>query len=124
MFALFSGLTILIACLGLFALASYNAVQRTKEIGIRKAVGASTRDIYLLLSREFLRLALVAGFIALPLAYYQMQKWLENYTFRISLQWWMFAAAWAIVALVVLVTISFQSLSAAKADPVEALRYE
>ncbi len=123
-FVLFSGLTIVIACLGLFALASYNAVQRTKEIGIRKAVGASTRDIYLLLSREFLNLALVAGFIAVPFAYFQMQKWLENYAFRISLQWWMFAAAWAMVTLVVLATISFQSLRAARAAPVEALRYE
>jgi putative ABC transport system permease protein len=123
-FALFAALTIFIACLGLFALASHNAVQRTKEIGIRKAVGASVRDIYLLLSREFLRLVVAAGIIAVPFTYLQMQDWLANYTFRIPLQWWFFAAAWAVVAVVVLITISFQTMKAAVADPVDALRYE
>jgi putative ABC transport system permease protein len=123
-FALFAALTIFIACLGLFALASHNAVQRTKEIGIRKAVGASVRDIYLLLSKEFLRLAVVAGIIAVPFTYLQMQQWLTNYTFRIPLQWWFFVAAWAVVAVVVLMTISLQTLKAAVADPVDALRYE
>jgi putative ABC transport system permease protein len=123
-FALFSGLTIVIACLGLFALASYNAVQRTKEIGIRKAMGASIRDVYLLLSKEFLRLAAAAGILAIPFTYFQMQRWLENYVFRIPLQWWFFAASWAGVVLVVLLTISYQSLRAAAADPVDALRHE
>jgi putative ABC transport system permease protein len=123
-FVLFSALTILIACLGLFALASHNAVQRTKEIGIRKAVGASVRDIYVLLSKEFLRLAAVAGVVAIPLTYIQMQRWLENYAFRIQLEWWFFAAAWVLVAVVVLATISYQSLRAALAHPVQALRYE
>jgi putative ABC transport system permease protein len=123
-FALFSLLTITIACLGLFALASHNAVQRTREIGIRKAVGASVRDIYLLLTREFLRLATVAGILAVPFTYFQMQRWLENYAFRIPLQWWFFAAAWVLVALVVLATISLQTLRAAVADPSGALRTE
>jgi len=123
-FALFSLLTIVIACLGLFALASHNAVQRTKEIGIRKAMGASARDIYVLLSREFLRLAAVAGIFAIPFTYFQMQSWLENYAFRISLHWWFFAAAWVLVVVVVLATISYQSLRAAVAHPVEALRDE
>jgi putative ABC transport system permease protein len=123
-FALFSVLTIVIACLGLFALASHNAVQRTKEIGIRKAVGASVRDIYLLLSREFLRLSVAAGIFAIPLAYFQMRRWLENYAFRIILDWWIFAAAWLLVVCVVIATISYQTLRAAVADPVEALRNE
>jgi putative ABC transport system permease protein len=117
-------LTIVIACLGLFALASHNAVQRTKEIGIRKAVGASVRDIYLLLSREFLRLSVAAGIFAIPLAYFQMRRWLENYAFRIILDWWIFAAAWLLVVCVVIATISYQTLRAAVADPVEALRNE
>jgi len=123
-FALFSALTIVIACLGLFALASYNAVQRTKEIGIRKAMGASIRDVYLLLSKEFLRLAAAAGILALPFTYFQMQRWLEDYVFHISLQWWFFAASWGGVVLVVLLTISYQSLRAAAADPVDALWHE
>ena len=123
-FALFSVLTIVIACLGLFALASHNAAQRSKEIGIRKAVGASVRDIYMLLSKEFLRLAVVAGIFAIPLAYFQMRRWLENYAFRITLEWWFFAAAWLLVACVVMATISYQSLRAAVANPVEALRNE
>ncbi len=123
-FALFAFLTIFIACLGMFALASHNAVQRTKEIGIRKAVGASVRDIYLLLSKEFLRLAVIAGIFAIPFTFLQMQKWLANYAFRIPLQWWLFLAAWIVVVAVVLVTISFQTLRAAVTDPVKALRYE
>ncbi len=123
-FILFSGLTIFIACLGLFALASQNSVQRTKEIGIRKAVGASVRNIYVLLSKEFLRLVLLASIVAIPFTYYQMNKWLQNFAYRINIQWWVFAAAWAIVTAVVLLTISYQSFKAALANPVDALRYE
>ena len=123
-FFLFSGLTIFIACLGLFALASHNSVRRTKEIGIRKAVGASARNIYVLLSKEFLKLVLFASIVAIPFTYYQMNKWLENFAFRIDIQWWVFAAAWAIVSAVVLLTISYQSFKAALANPVDALRYE
>lgn len=123
-FALFSGLTIFIACLGLFSLASHNAVRRTKEIGIRKAVGASARDIYMMLSREFLRLAVIAGLFAVPLTYFRMRAWLENYTYRAGMAWWPFAAAWAAVVVIVLLTISRQSIKAALADPVDALRYE
>jgi putative ABC transport system permease protein len=122
--ALFSGLTVFIACLGLFALASHNSVRRTKEIGIRKAVGASARNIYVLLSKEFLKLVLFASVVAIPLTYYRMNKWLENFAFRIDIQWWVFAAAWAIVSAVVLMTISYQSFKAALANPAEALRYE
>jgi len=122
--ALFSGLTILIAVLGLFSLASHNAARRTREIGIRKAMGASARDIYLMLCREFLRLAGIAGFIAIPFTYFRMRAWLENYAYRAGMAWWAFAAAWALVALIVIFSISRQSVRAALADPVDALRYE
>ncbi len=120
----FSGLTIFIACLGLFALASHNSVQRTKEIGIRKAVGASALNIYVLLSKEFLKLVLFASAVAVPFTYYQMNKWLENFAYRINIHWWVFIAAWAIVSAVVLMTISCQSFKAALANPVDAIRYE
>lgn len=123
-FVLFSGLTIFIACLGLFALATHNSVQRTKEIGIRKAFGASAGDIYVLLSKEFLRLVLLASVVAVPFTYYRMNKWLENFAYRIDIQWWIFPAAWAIVSTVVLLTISYQSFRAAIANPVDAIRYE
>jgi putative ABC transport system permease protein len=122
--ALFSGLTIFIACLGLFALASHNAAHRTKEIGIRKAHGASARNIYMLLSKEFLRLVMLASVVAIPFTYYQMKKWLENFAYRIDIQWWVFVAAWAIVSGIVLLTISYQSFKAAIANPVDSLRYE
>ncbi len=121
---LFSALTIFIACLGLFALASHNSVERTKEIGIRKAVGASARNIYVLLSKEFLRLVLIASLVAIPFTYYQMNKWLENFAYRIHIQWWVFVVSWAIVSAVVLLTISYQSFKAALANPVDALRYD
>jgi putative ABC transport system permease protein len=123
-FALFSALTILIAGLGLFALASHNAVRRTKEIGIRKAMGASARDIYLMLCREFVKLAVFAGLLALPFTYLRMRSWLENYAFKAGMAWWPFAAAWAAVVLIVLLIVSRLSIKAALADPVDALRYE
>lgn len=123
-FALFSGLTIFIACLGLFALASHNSVQRTKEIGIRKAFGASARNIYALLSKEFLKLVIFASVFAIPLTYFQMNKWLQNFAYRTHIEWWAFAAAWATVSVVVLVTISYQTIKAAVANPVDAIRYE
>ena len=123
-FTLFTGLTVLIACMGLFALASLNAVQRTKEIGIRKAMGASASAIYSLLSKEFLRLVLFASVFAIPLTYFQMNKWLGNFAYRIRIEWWFFAASWALVSAVVLLTVSLQTLRAAGANPVNALRYE
>lgn len=123
-FTIFSGLTILIACLGLFGLASLNTVQRTKEIGIRKALGASSRSIYALLSKEFLRLVCYAGLIGIPLTYYIMNNWLTNFVYRIDLQWWYFVLSGIFVAAFVLLAISFQTFTAAAAPPVKALRYE
>lgn len=99
-------------------------MQRTKEIGIRKAFGASARNIYVLLSKEFLRLALFACIVAVPFTYYQMNKWLDSFAFRINIRGWVFIVAWALVSSVVLMTISCQSLKAASANPVDAIRYE
>jgi len=123
-FTIFSVLTIFVACLGLLTLASLNAVQRTKEIGIRKAVGATFRNIMVFLSKEFLKLLLYAGIIAIPFAYYQMDKWLKNFAYRIDIQWWVFAVSWLFVSLIVQLTISYQVFKSAAADPVEALKYE
>lgn len=123
-FTLFSILTIFIACLGMFSLASYNASRRTKEIGIRKASGANIQDIYHMLTKQFIKCALIAGLIGIPIAYVQLQKWLEDFTYRIEIQWWNFAVSWIIVVFVLMATISAQTLKAAMADPVEALRCE
>lgn len=123
-FSLFSGLAILIACLGLFALSSYMAMKRTKEIGIRKVLGASVPDIISLLSRDFLFLIAVANIIALPFARYLIQKWLENYAFRIAMGWELFAIPVIIVAGIAVVTVGFQALKSALANPADALRYE
>lgn len=122
--ALFSGLAILVACLGLFGLAAFMVSQRTREIGIRKVLGASARGISNLLIRDFIRLVLIGIVVASPLAYYFMQQWLANFAFRIDLQWWMFAAAGVAAVAVALLTVGFQSMRAALADPVKSLRSE
>ncbi|GHA54030.1 ABC transporter permease [Pontibacter akesuensis] len=121
-FGYFAGLTILIACLGLFGLASYTAEQRTKEIGIRKVLGSSNGSIVMLLSKDFALLVLIAIVLASPVAWYGMHKWLQDFAYRIDLSWWMFALA-AVAALVIaLATVSFQALKAALLDPVKAMR--
>jgi len=120
----FAGIAILISCLGLFGLALYTAEQRTKEIGIRKILGASVSRIVGMLTREFVLLILVANLLAWPLAWYLMQKWLQDYAFRIELSWWMFAVAGLGTLLLALVTISFQAVKAGLANPVKALRSE
>ncbi len=123
-FGIFTAMAILIACLGLFGLTSYTVVQRTKEIGIRKVLGASVRNIFALLSRGFITLVLIASMLALPVAYLLMQKWLENYAFRVEITWWMLLIPVLLVSLIALLTISFQTIKAALANPVESLRYE
>jgi putative ABC transport system permease protein len=120
----FTALAIFIACLGLFGLATFTAQQRTKEIGIRKVLGASVSSITMLLSRDFLRLVLLSVVIASPLAYYVMYKWLESFAYRIDIPWWVFLVAGVIALLVALFTISFQSVKAALANPVKSLRNE
>jgi putative ABC transport system permease protein len=124
LFSVFAGLAILIACLGLFGLASFSAQQRTKEIGIRKVLGASVSGIVALLSREFVKLVLVANIIAWPVAYFVMNKWLQDFAYRINIGWWIFALAGGLALLIALLTVSSQALKAALANPVEALRYE
>lgn len=123
-FTLFSVLAIYIACLGLFALASLNTVQRTREFGIRKALGASGQNIYFLLTKEFARLVFFAGLVAIPLTHYKMLGWLSNFAYGISIRWWHFALSWVTVLLVVMITISHQTLQAARTDPVVAIRCE
>jgi putative ABC transport system permease protein len=123
-FAVFTFLGLFIACLGLLALASYAAERRTKEIGIRKVLGASVGSIVGLLSREFLLLVAIANLIAWPIAYYAMNRWLESFAYRISIGWGTFALAGLFAFLMVLFTVSSQAIRAALTNPVDALRYE
>jgi len=120
----FAVLTIIIACVGLFGLSSYTAEQRTKEIGIRKAMGASVLQIVTMLVMEFIRCIVVANIFAWPIAYFVMHDWLEDYAFKISLSLWPFIWA-AILALAIgVLTVIYQALKAAEVNPVDALRYE
>ena len=123
-FSLFTGLAILVACLGLFGLCLFTTGQRTKEIGIRKVLGASVFSIVALLSREFLKLVLLANILAWPLAYWGTQSWLQNYSFRIPVSGWLFVVPALLVLATAFLTISFQAIKAAVANPVNALRRE
>ncbi len=120
----FTGLAILISCLGLFGLASYVAEQRTKEIGVRKVLGASVASLWRLLSKDFVLLVLIALLIAVPLAWCFMDGWLQKYTYRTELSWWIFAAAGAGALTITLLTVSFQAVKAALMNPVKSLRSE
>ena len=124
MFTIFSGIAIFIACLGLFGLAAFATSQRVKEIGVRKVLGASVGNIVTLISKDFLWLVLIAAVIAVPVAWYAMSTWLEDFAYRINLPWWMFALAGFIALLVALGTVSFQAVRAAVANPVKSLRSE
>lgn len=119
-----AGLIIVISCLGLFGLASYSAEKRVKEIGIRKVLGATVQNITLLLSKNFLKLVLLANIIAWPLAWFCMHKWLQDFAYRISIQWWIFALAGIASILIAFFTVSFQSIKAAVTNPVKSLRSE
>ncbi|MEJ7683120.1 MAG: FtsX-like permease family protein [Segetibacter sp.] len=123
-FALFAGLAILLACLGLFALTAYATAQRTKEIGIRKVLGASVSNIVGMLSKDFLKLVLTAAFIAFPVAWWVMNKWLQDFAYRINISWWIFMVAGLVAVLIALITVSFQAIKAAVANPVKSLRTE
>ncbi|GHA33887.1 ABC transporter permease [Salinimicrobium marinum] len=122
--ALFAALTVFISCLGLFGLATYIARNRIKEIGIRKVMGAGTLGIVTLLSRNFLKLVLVAFCIASPIAWYAMEKWLQSYSYSIGVEWWVFLAVGFLVILIAMLTVSFQAIKAAIANPVKSLRTE
>ncbi|HYF33520.1 MAG TPA: ABC transporter permease [Chitinophagaceae bacterium] len=117
-------LTILIACLGLLGLATYAAQQRIKEIGIRKVLGASVTSIVSMLSKDFLQLVLVAAVIAFPVAWWAMSTWLEDFAYRVNVQWWVFAIAAGAALLIALCTVSFQAIKAALSNPVKSLRTE
>lgn len=120
----FACLAVFIACLGLLGLASFTASQRTKEIGIRKVLGATTKGIIVLLNKDFVKRVLVANLIAWPLAYYVMNKWLQNFAYRIRISIWMFLASAVIALLIALFTVSYQTIRAARGNPVDSLRYE
>lgn len=119
-----AGLAILIACLGLFGLASYTAEQRTREIGIRKVLGASVPRIALLLTREFFLLVLAANLLAWPAAYWAMGNWLKGYAYRTTLDPGLFVLALALALGIAVLTVSFQAIRAALASPSESLKYE
>jgi putative ABC transport system permease protein len=122
--SIFSGLAIVIACLGLFGLASFTVVKRTKEIGVRKVLGSSVQNIILLLSKDLLKPVLVATLIAIPVAYAVMQSWLQNFAYRTGLQWWIFALSAGITVVIALTTVSFRAVKAAMANPTKSLRSE
>ena len=120
----FSILAILIACLGLFGLVTYAAEQRTKEIGIRKVLGATVTNIVGMLSKDFLKLVMVAALIAFPVAWWAISKWLQDFAYRINISWWIFIIAGVITLLIALVTVSFKAIEAAITNPVKSLRTE
>jgi putative ABC transport system permease protein len=123
-FGIFSALAIFIACLGLFGLSSLTAIQRTKEIGVRKVLGASVSSILTLVSRDYVKLMIIAIVIAVPLAWWIMNAWLQDFATRIELVWWIFAIPSLIVISIALLTVSIHTLKAARTNPTKSLRYE
>ena len=124
LFSLFAGLAVFISCLGVFGLAAYTAERRTKEIGIRKVLGASVASLVGLLSKDFIQLVMLALVIASPIAWYMMEKWLADFAFRIEIGWEVFALAGLIAVGIALLTVSFQSIKVAVANPADSLRSE
>ena len=120
----FTAFAVLIASLGLFGLATFMAVQRTKEIGVRKVLGASVQNIVLLLSKDFVKLVILAIVIALPIAWWAVNDWLQNFAYRVTIDWWMFVIVGFFVILIALLTVSYQAVKAAIANPVKNLRTE
>jgi putative ABC transport system permease protein len=118
------GISVFLACLGLFGLAALAAINRTKEIGIRKVLGASLPGIVALLSKDFLKLVVLALIVATPLAWYFMNKWLQDFAYRISIAWWVFVAAGSLAVFVAFVTIGLQAVKAGVANPVKSLKTE
>jgi putative ABC transport system permease protein len=120
----FAFLAILIAVLGLFNLISYSVARKTKEIGVRKVIGATTFNIVSLLTKDFIKWVLFANIAAWPAAYYFMNKWLENFAYRIEISWWVFALSGGIALLIAVLTVSLKAIKSATSDPVKSLRYE
>ncbi len=123
-FTIFSLLAILIACIGLFGLVMYSTFQRTKEISIRKVLGATAGNIIFILSKDFIKLVIISAFVAFPVAWWAMHTWLQNFAYRINIAWWVFAVAIIITIGIAFITISFQAIKAAIANPVKSLRTE
>jgi putative ABC transport system permease protein len=123
-FISFAALAIFIACLGLFGLVTYASEQRTKEIGIRKVLGASVSTIVGMLSKDFLKLIFIAAIIAFPVAWWAMHSWLQHFAYRISITGWVFVIAGGLALIIALLTVSFQAIKAAIANPVKSLRTE
>ncbi|HLY72425.1 MAG TPA: FtsX-like permease family protein, partial [Puia sp.] len=123
-FGIFAGFAIFIACLGLLGLSLFATTQRTKEIGVRKVLGASVTNIVFLLSKDFIRLIFISFVIASPLAWFVMNNWLQNFAYRINISWWIFALAGILAVMVAFVTISFLAIKAAVTNPVKSLRSE
>jgi len=115
---------VFISCMGLFGLILFSSASRQKEIGIRKVLGASVPGIVFLLSKDFLKLVFIATLIASPIVYYFMNLWLQNYAYRIQISWWMLAMAWLSALFIALLTISFQAIKSALANPILSLRTE
>ena len=124
LFKIFSGLAMLISCLGLWGLATFAAQKRTKEIGIRKVLGASVSNITTMLSKDFVKLVAISIIIASPLAYFGMYTWLQDFAFRVKIEWWVFVIAGLSALVIALLTVSFQSIKAAVSNPVNSLRSE
>ena len=124
MLAIMAGLAILISCLGLFGLASFSAEKRTKEIGIRKILGASVKDVVFLLSKHFIGLVLIANLIAWPLAWLVLNRWIQEYAYRVAISWWVFVLAGFVALIIAVLTVSFHAINAALSNPVKALRTE
>ena len=120
----FTLLAILISCLGLFGLASFVAEQRTKEIGVRKVLGASVKNLWMLLSKDFVQLVIIALLIATPIAYYVMSQWIQKFAYRTDISWWIFLIAGLGALTITLITVSFQSIKAALSNPTNSLRTE
>jgi putative ABC transport system permease protein len=123
-FGVFAFLAILIACFGLLGLSAYNVLQRTKEIGVRKVLGASLQSILILLSRDFLKLVIVSLLLAVPVGWFIMNRWLQDYAYRITIGWWVFAVAGASALFIAVITICIQVVKAAGKNPVKSLRTE
>ena len=120
----FSVLAILVSCLGLFGLATYTAEQRIKEIGVRKVLGASVASIVKLLSQDFVKLVFIAIVIASPVAWWGMDHWLEDFAYKINMQWWMFVLAGVIAVIIAILTVAYRSIMAAMVNPAKNLRTE
>jgi putative ABC transport system permease protein len=124
MIRMVSLLAILIGCLGLFGLVSFMVLQRTKEIGVRKVLGATVMSIFFMISRDFLKWVVVANLFAWPIAYYFMNRWLQNFAYRVNLSVWIFILSGLAALVIALLTVSYQTIKAATANPSESLKYE